>query len=190
MSSVVSRVKTPPFIAYAGRASPRKHPWVLLASPAHPSLSPSFLSSRGKIFRYVFTLSAVDALRHFVERLCCRNVPMVAIHSFVPYRSMHSHFLTSATIPQPNHLRCSDQMVGFWFRDVVGLALSSQSIVNGFCSCIRSMASNVSAEEAGVPRSVPEAVAHELLKAGDRYLVVRLVTVQLIRRCNDSVWLW
>ncbi|RZS10561.1 hypothetical protein BHM03_00041811 [Ensete ventricosum] len=53
-----------------------------------------------------------------------------------------------------------------------------------------SMASNVSAEEAGVPRSVPVAVAHELLKAGDRYLVVRLVTVQLIRRCNDSVWLW
>ncbi|URE36737.1 IQ calmodulin-binding motif [Musa troglodytarum] len=40
-------------------------------------------------------------------------------------------------------------------------------------SCIRSMASNVSAEEAGVPRSVPVAVAHELLKAGHRYLDVR-----------------
>lgn len=63
-------------------------------------------------------------------------------------------------------------------------------VVNGFCSCIRSMASNVSAEEAGVPRSVPVAVAHELLKAGHRYLDVRLVTVQLVRRCNDSVWIW
>lgn len=52
------------------------------------------------------------------------------------------------------------------------------------------MASNVSAEEAGVPRSVPVAVAHELLKAGHRYLDVRLVTVQLVRRCNDSVWIW
>ncbi|THU54912.1 hypothetical protein C4D60_Mb11t01050 [Musa balbisiana] len=142
--SAVSRVATPPFIAYAARASPRKHPWLLLASPAYPSLCPSFLSSRGKRFRCVFTLSAVDALRHFVERLCCRNVPMVAIHSFAPYRSMHRHLLSSAMILRPNHL-----------------------------SCIRSMASNVSAEEAGVPRSVPVAVAHELLKAGHRYLDVR-----------------
>ncbi|URE27117.1 RHOD [Musa troglodytarum] len=76
--------------------------------------------------------------------LLTRNVPMVAIRSLAPYRSMHPRLLSSATIPRPNHL-----------------------------SCIRSMASNVSAEEAGVPRSVPVAVAHELLKAGHRYLDVR-----------------
>ncbi|URE36736.1 IQ calmodulin-binding motif, partial [Musa troglodytarum] len=96
--------------------------------------------------------------------------------------SIHGLYLLLPLIPpsaplSSPHEKCADGGNPFFGTlPVYASAFAIQchdSATKSFEVCIRSMASNVSAEEAGVPRSVPVAVAHELLKAGHRYLDVR-----------------
>ncbi|KAG1362726.1 hypothetical protein COCNU_10G009450 [Cocos nucifera] len=95
-----------------------------------------------------------------------RAVPLLATLPSSPLQFRFPNVLVSATNRRPTFLRYSNKSVCLYIFFLCFL------VVAEFVDRVRSMSTDGSPEAVEVPRSVPVNVAHELLRAGHRYLDV------------------